>query len=126
MKGEIRGTTKGCSFHDYHVSVGIWFHFLMTWSTGANNFGVYNNGGWHNKRNCWSPGDNSQHNHVYTLGADESLAGNSNRDLDVSYDDLVILFSTASADEIRSPSNVARGMVIMKVVMMVINVVVVW
>ena len=81
----------------------------MAWSNGGNNFAAYSNGDTFHKRKCWNDKKNYNSNSIYTLGADESLAGNTNRDLDVSYDDVVILYRHPSHHERKSPNNVATG-----------------
>lgn len=110
LRGEIRGSLRGCSFWDYYIPTYTWFHFSMGWSVGAENFGTYFYGGKRNRKKCFNPSNATQHNHIYTLGADESLAGNANRDLDVSYDDLVISYATIPQHHQASPAAIARGM----------------
>lgn len=112
LKGEIRGSQKNCHFHDYHISERHWFHFTMILTREAKHFNVYSNGHSTARRKCENSGNGNQHNPVYTLGADEALAGNSNRDFDVSFDDLVLLFqSSLSNTEIKAPTDVATGMI---------------
>ncbi|XP_028396320.1 uncharacterized protein LOC114520285 [Dendronephthya gigantea] len=108
LRGEIRGSQTYCYFHDYRISTNFWYHFTMTWAPGASNFNVYMNGNPTAKRKCLATENTTQHNPVYTLGADEALAGNSNRDLDVSFDDLVILFQSWLSDsELKAPYRLA-------------------
>jgi hypothetical protein len=122
LKGEIRGSQTYCAFKDYYISVGLWFHFIIHWYNNAKYFGVYINGNWWNNRGCWKNTQENGENTVYTLGADESLAGNNNRDLDVSYDDLVIWYGIPPHHERIAPYSVAEGMVLIVMIVLVIMV----
>ena len=112
LRGEIRGSLVVCSFWD-HLPFHIWFHFSMDWSAGANNFGVFFDGAKRQQKvlKCFNSTSSTEPNHIYTLGADESLAGNTNRDLDVSYDDLVISYTPVPQNHQVSPASIARGMI---------------
>lgn len=80
----------------------------MGWSPPGKDFFICHQGNWHNKKRCNNQGLNST-NHVYTIGADESLAGNANRDLDVAIDELVIMFSAMAGNERAAPYHLATG-----------------
>jgi hypothetical protein len=83
---------------------------------------VYINGNWWNNRGCWKSTQKNGDNTVYTLGADENLAGNNNRDLDVSYDDLVIWYGIPPPHERTAPYSVAKGMTLIVMIVLVIMV----
>lgn len=80
----------------------------MGWNPPGKDFFIYNQGNWHKKKGCNNQGLNSI-NHVYTIGADESVAGNANRDLDVAIDELVIMFSAMEGNERAAPYHLATG-----------------
>ena len=90
----------------------------MLWHNDGKTFEVYNFGDRRGRKACWQTASNSKHNHIYTLGADQSLAGNSNRNLDVSYDELVIWYGKPSAQELKASRYVVEGMVLVVVVNM--------
>ena len=81
----------------------------MYWHNDGKKFEIYYFGGRRGKKACWKTGSSTVHNHIYTLGADESLAGNSNRDFNVSYDELVIWYGRPSSHEVSASTNVAQG-----------------
>lgn len=109
LKGYVLGSEKLCYFHDYHYIVNHWFHFTMVWPSHNKRL-VFKNGHLTARRECKSAnGISFVENGVYTIGADETIVGDANKDFNVAFDELTIWYSQLSENDISKFAKLAQG-----------------